>query len=570
MEILKNNLTFAIVQSPKTWRLDITERCAEYHSHLINGHTFLDKIIKCSSFDEAILKSTTDYVIIQTVGNIIHDVKFYELVANELEEGLHIFLGFVRLFDDYALLDKKCLIVNKKAWEFAGRPSFNGTSRDGPKFKCELNSKEPSLPFLIEKIPDDRTFVAMSCTERGASLIAKQLDLYGKITPLQAVAPSQSHYIDNSTPYHEIHTETFFEKKILPSKKKIVTIDTTEFISDRSISPTIIVSAARGLRALSLCDAFKPSKIIVYDTDDKALEFQRRLLTSKTAVTYNQVIDEFKRDFPDSPIEDLEGDIGHTVVPQQTVEVICVNVDITTCEAEDLLKGIDDKPTALFDFADSFIYPLNFYKKPLYQMQGLFSEIFSLIKSRRGPSFIFGFAPGFEQTDRLNINTAKSHTREFEGENLENVRILEFIPSSSEPIQAQIIPEDKCLQDAIDSTTLEISKDEETQEMATVHIDTNSPTNVAANLGYEVSRVSTTYNGEPYQMLMFSKNQEFDSFTAVFEYTFNQDANTWSFKSGKLGSDKRVEFSNGTGEESLIRHLGLAVKFNPRTAIKYF
>jgi hypothetical protein len=196
--------------------------------------------------------------------------------------------------------------------------------------------------------------------------------------------------------------------------------------------------------------------------------------------------------------------------------------------------------------------------------------LFSLIKSRRGPSFIFGFAPGFEQVDDLDINAIRKREITFDEEDSALIKSLEFIPLNSEPIPEQIIPEDRTIMQQAVEVIEAAPEKEEKEQVNTNHTAENSPTVIASGLGYEVSRVTETYNGEPYDMLCFTKQQEFDTFTAIFEYKVNQAADTWTFKAGRVDSTKRVEFSNGIGEESLKRHLALPVKFNPRTAIKYF
>ena len=63
--------------------------------------------------------------------------------------------------------------------------------------------------------------------------------------------------------------------------------------------------------------------------------------------------------------------------------------------------------------------------------------------------------------------------------------------------------------------------------------------------------------------------EKFEEFTAVYEYTLDEISEKWSFKVGKLGEQKRVEFSNGINVDGLLRHMRIDKKINPKTVIRY-
>ena len=133
------------------------------------------------------------------------------------------------------------------------------------------------------------------------------------------------------------------------------------------------------------------------------------------------------------------------------IEVQHFNIDLFSFESRDLIAGVDPAASALFDFSTIFSCPHNFYRRPLPQVFGLFSELYSLIKGRLGASHILGEAPGFKSMSSVKVNTFVYEIEDFvvedyteDGQLLgqrveQRARKEAFVPEESEIISEEEI-----------------------------------------------------------------------------------------------------------------------------------
>lgn len=561
--MLYNNLTFAVLLSDSAWHTDLTVRFCEYFSNKINGPGFLDRVIYPESVDDAIHKCQTDYLLIQMGGHITFNDAFFNALEKAAFEASDIAIGHLLLEDDYIKIDKRCIFINMILWRAYGKPAYVSRIKEGPSFKVSSPTKEKSKPNeVILDDTKDRAFVPGYCGIVGGGIIVKQLDTFKKATSLTGITEEQdSFFLDARTPYHEIHTESIFEKKYLaPFRKKIFGLERDDMSSIKATLAEIVVAPAQGLKALTLAETFKASKIIVYDYNPLALELQKKILSVQIPMTYGEIVEDFIKQFPQAVFMDEWSQDTHDVVkPLKNVEVEYRLVDLFSFQAEELVQSIDDVKSMVFDLSDIFTYPYNFYHKPLYQAQGLFGEFYSLLKSRRGGTFILGLAPGFQNLNSIEINTSRKQFEyiappppEDSNEEIPVPDIMWIPPVATKKLEELVyVPPVKVVDKIV-----ELRKP-------------TTPICAAKEMGYMKSSRPHKLSQE-YSLTILTKYEDFEDFPAIFEYAIDEVLGSWKFQVGKKGSDKKVEFSNGLTMEGMLKHLLTEMKINPKTAAKYF
>jgi hypothetical protein len=584
MNLLKNNLTFAILIKSGGWRVDLTTRFCEYFSHQINSEDFLTNIVYPASIDDALISCKTDYLLIQTDGHIPFSKDFFTVLNQAAEEASDIFLSHLSIKNEYAELDRRCIFFNIKLWKEAGCPAFYSQVREGPSFNV-LTLQDSKIPAQLTIDTDDgNIFIDQSCSSSGAAIAIKQLELFGTITSLAAVSPSsQSFFLDDSSPYKEIYSETLFEKKYLPAiRSKIFIMDEDPIGDIKNIQAKLIMAPAQGLKALSLAEYFKASTVMIYDSNPMAIELQKLIFSVTSATLYGDIISEFIGMHPDvnfSTDENWESDKFYVVQPLKNVKVSFHLIDIFSYEIDELVRTIDHSVPAIFDLSDIFVYPYNYYKRPMYQVQGLFAELYSLLKSRAGSTHILGFAPGFQNMDSIKVNTSTvayemdQYYIEPEAEESEIglIDIEEKLDKQEEVLaKAEEIVNSVFVPAPIIIPPVELVKFTPPTIEAVIVAAEDIVFSVAKNLGYTRSNRSESENGSSINKTVLSLSHKFEEFTALFEYSINPFTNEWKFTAGKEGGDKRVEFSNGQDKVGLLKHLNQPVKINPKTALKYF
>jgi hypothetical protein len=656
MKYLNDNLTFAVIVKDVAWRTDLTVRFCEYFSQKINSDKFIEKIVFPVSIDAALSTCETDYLLIQSSGHIVYDMAFLEMLDEKAGFEEDIVIGFIEIAEDYAVLDEKCMFINMTLWKKHGRPRFTSRIRQGVPFKLgSFENKDHPLDIIATN--DEPTFIDNEAATKGAHLISNQLQFYGQASSLTALSMNkESHYLDTSSAYREIHTDTIFEKQYLAlTKKRIFGFDDDIIDAPTDIFPEIIICPAQGLKAHSLVNHFKVKELVIYDSNALALELQKRIFSISKSTTYGEIVKDFLKDFPGAPLDSNWVLDKYTAVKKLKVNIRFELVDAFSFEMEDLIKSIDDTVPAIFDLSDIFVYPYNFFRKPLFLVEGLFAELYSLMKSRRGPTSIFGYAPGFQSMDTVKINTSR---RQYEVDpSVDPFAIDESIPEKDrvevvvEPImfhppdEAERIPERQvksswlstiknaiskpkvAIKEVIIDRVVEVEKivyvdkiiyiekiieakpvvevtplnNEPEQKVETVveeitvpiveekyvplvfvpdsapapintdiQISITSINEEAKMMGYQLSKTPYYLGSKLIYLHVITKNVKFPEIDAIYEYSYNDTNNAWSFKVGRVGHDTRIEFSNGLTIESFYEHLKLETKFAPKTAAKYF
>lgn len=606
--IFENNLTFAVLLKDVAWRTDLTMRFTEYFSSKLNGNEFVSRIIFPETVDEALAKCETEFLIIQSSGHVIYNMEFFFQLEKLALKAEDIFLGHVELVDDYAIINERCIFFNLNIWREAGCPAYHSDIREGYKFEANGFVTNNKLPFTITAlINEPKVYIPYEAGTVGGGMVATQLDKFQKLTSINIFESLQvSHYLSTETPYFEIHSETVFEKKFLAKTKNII------FAYDDDILPevsgknaAIIIAPANGLKAHTLAHHFNAKTIYVFDINPLALELQRRIFSIDKSYLYSHIISDFQKDYPEAIIT-TDWDIdANSVVNPTDAEIKYRLVDAFTYEMEDLIKEVDDELPAVFDLSDIYVYPYNFYRKPLYQVEGLFGELYSLMKSRKGPTFIFGLAPGFQAMDEIEINTSRAQF-EFDasvdplahekGEVPPELPEVFFHPNISAPKlpeqelkkswisaikDAVSLPKKnirEVIREVIVEKIVEIEKpiyidrfveiekpaiaSPVVQEVVVPAFQEMTPVNYALHNGYR--QVMDGAN------IILTKAHSFPEIETVFEYSVNETTYVWSFKVIKVGKDKKIEFSNGTTRDGMLNHLKQDIKINPKTAARYF
>src|SRR5437868_8251286 len=86
-------------------------------------HMPLKNLKRAASIDAALAAGTKDYCLIQDMGHVFYGYDAFSHAMNQALEACALATGFA---EDGRLT--RCLLVNRRAWEAAGRPSADPMS----------------------------------------------------------------------------------------------------------------------------------------------------------------------------------------------------------------------------------------------------------------------------------------------------------------------------------------------------------------------------------------------------------------------------------------------------------
>jgi hypothetical protein len=549
MSSFKDNLTFAIIGNPGQWRTDLTIRFSEYYSQGFSEN-FLQHIVYVSSVDEALDLCQTKYLVVQSAGNVIFTQQFFDDIEAQLSENLDIFLGDITIELDYLKLETPCIAFNLEVWNQVGQPRFSSHVLDGPRFEI-VEPGEKYSPLRIKPQENDRTNVPAQCSAAGAELIIRQLEVFGIASALRAITSTDNmFFLSRKNPYHEIHFETLFEKKYLAGiHNSIFAVDDSP-LNDQPFAAEVVVVPAQGMRALQLAEKFSAKKIVVYDISPLALEFQRSLLEVSSARLFSEVIADFTEKHPNASfIGDWSDYADDVVVPNRSCEVSYHLVDAFSHQMEDLIASLDPTVSIAIDFTDIYIYPYNFYRRPLYQAQGLFQQLYSQLKSRTGSTKILGYAPGFMRMDDIEINTSR----------------VQFEYDVTPPVEETLTeaPPDNPLF-FVPVIAVQPAEELNTNKWVDTNpIQASSPAELAKKMGYTSSSRSEVFGNHHAIMNIWSKIENTGGFLLTLEYAIETMTGSWEFRVGKVSSALK-KITGGPNAASMMNHLSNTNKVRPQ------
>lgn len=549
MNLLKNNLTFAILPIDSTWRLDLTTCFCEYFSFGINGDDFMERIELHDSVDAALLSCKTDYLLVQQEGHVPFNSEFFSILELCAAENSDMVLGNIILKNDWATLDKSCLFFNMKLWTATGNPPYRGKLKHGPLFTSSGGS-DRYHPAQLKWDGEKLTYLPIECSYEGAELLIKQLELFKVATSLPAVsAPENYFFIDCSLPYYEIKTETMFEKKYLEPNNQIIHLSSPPQILPQATFSTVVAPAI-GMRPLELAEHYHATRIIIYSNSQAALDFQKMMFSFQEPVLYGEMVDQIR---PNITVRGAQKEDRNRVIKPFKAKVEFQLIDPFSYQMEELVASIGYEDSAVFDLADIYISPYNYYRRSSSTVWGLFVELFSKIKARSGQSLLLGFGPGFRSADDFYY---KAKWDKF----YEEFLLLGTVPQEPElHLEAEhcIVP--------IERTPIPVFSKSVKEEVESIveHF-------AQGRDGYSVEMICVSWNGKSTPVIQLTQVVEFPELDAIYEYTIDPTTAVWTFKVGKIGHKRKVEYANGHTAEGLLKHLNVSEKINSATAIKYF
>lgn len=654
--LFKNNITFAVLEHDTGWRNDLTIRFVEYYAHSLIDENPLDKILYSKSVDEALKQCETDFLLVLSSGSVLPELSFFTVLSEQAEKKQDIFISKIVLLEDYAAIDSSCVLFNIPLWKEHGEVKFSSQVREGTRFAVMLEGDDKYEPnAIVSKPEEDNMYIPPACSMMGGGIVAKQLEVFGESSALlRHVNRGEFFYLSKKTPYYEIRTETLFEKKFLANISSRVFLSSGMMKdNEKTSSVDVVVAPAQGLKPITLAEHFSAKRLIIYDNSKEALAFQKLIFSARKPMLFSSLVEKFLRDNPTARVmDDWEAEANSVVVPLKGVKVDYYLIDACSFEMEELVQSFDAQVPALFDVGDIYTYPFNFYKRPFYQIQGLFAELFSKIKSRTGPSHIIGLAPGFIKLDDMHVNTSTEHfTKLWDIERVEAPEVIhpellvdsveeeisppsnlpawisnaapplkeqevgknfvskmaeklvswikdekkEIVPPRQMPVEEPSPPpviEEPVVPPAVAPPVIEepvappppAAIEQKTHEPEMIRIPVEPQPSIqqrraakqentgadqeAIAQGYEKNKRVDNIRGVRKNLIVYTKVEKFDEFSAVFEYSVDESGG-WSFKVSKVGGVKKIEFSNGTNDEAMLRHLRQPVKINAKTALKF-
>lgn len=570
MHLLKANVTFSLLDTCASWRTDFTQRFCEYFAHHFHGQGFSEFINLPASVDDALQKCTTAYLIVMRPGYAPLNKNFFKKLEDQLVQNKDIFLGHIYLVDDYAIIDPKFIIFNMDVWRKAGCPKFKVVTRSTVnQFTVSSKSNDRDWPLQIAMVKGDQQNAERFCRETGAVIISKQLELFNRCTSISAIAPEDCHFIDDSSSLGEIVSETEFELLYAPQMKNMITVIDSDALDDipARFTTETLVSIASGLRVLDTAAHLKPKKIVVFSHNPYELELQKRLFAVDSTRIYGDVLDEFQQDYPDASLAPINSANRHLVISPSSYDVEFHQVNLFSYQILDLVRSLHHATEAVFDFADAFINPINFYRRPLYQVQGLFATLYSDIRSRTGVSRILGYAPGFKRMNPIIINSSNAQF-EFDVSNVElEGRPVIFRPESSPQIKEKMVPKSlfQRIKNVVLPKAVPVEQPDDTpSEEATPPRKPSSWTTRAIRMGYKFDDSDPTSN----VTTIYKFNEPIGDLRFVYFYEIDDVTSKWSFRVSLHGQQKRVLIEDGTTQGTFIAHLLRDTKIDPVATAK--
>lgn len=619
--MLQDNITLALIPD-NTWRSEYTYLHLRYFQRFINPSV---KVVSYPSVDAALGACETDFLFVFRAGALPYASGFFQsLNAPEIADAL--FIGKLRIHSDYAMLEDGMLLVNVARWKDYGSPRFNSKVRQGPAFYTSISSDDPFRPRQIVKESDEQIFIDNDCSTNGGEFIALELNKRGMCEAFTQYCDSDDYYeFSTETPYHELMSETLFEKRYLPEvRSKIFAIDTDDLSAAKQTTVGVVVAPAIGLKALTLAEHFKAKNVIIYSHCEHALNLQRLIFGVTQKTLYSDIVEQLFEDTGALVESGWEEDEYAIVSPLAGVQVEYHLVDPFSFEMDRFIKRLDFQSSMVFDFSDTYTLPHEYYKRTFLQVDGLFTQLYSYLKSRTGPTHLFGLSPNFDPLHENLVNTSNQSFEmdptiapEDDEEELTQemidaaeaeaevppppiIKPEELIPEITAPIvERQIIKDPEPVVDIQpepqpEPITQPEPVKEEPMKLAELHeskkgsdkkdendkisdkIETKDEDKrldtVADEHGFTKSHKTDTVNGEKIKFTVYTKTEEYPEleYTASLEYVYNPDTGSWKFIAGKVDAEKRVEFHNGEDEKSMLKHMDRKNKFNPKTALQYF
>lgn len=374
--MIQDDLTIAIL-NPKegepNWHWDFAKAFVPFFKHKLHAK----HILLCESVDDALDRCETKFLIVQAANHIIYDEQSVARLERYCD---NMVVAYATPSLEYAYLEESCLFFNLDEWRLNEKPKFNGTQMIGVGFSKVEDGLERN---------GENAMVTRDDAARGGLLINAQLKKYGRFYDLPL--EDGSFLFEYSTPYHELHFETIFEKQVLAKLAHRVMHtngeELPEWLPDGKAD--VLITHAAGLSPLILAEHYNVKKIYVVDQSQAALDFQKVLFSAETSVLYGDVVGTFVEDYQGEKemVGNFDSDEYVVVPPMKDVEVIYKQVDFLSFELEDFIKEIlDIESSVVVNFSDIFSSPLNYYKRRLAVGEGFFREIWSLLASRKGPT----------------------------------------------------------------------------------------------------------------------------------------------------------------------------------------
>lgn len=402
--MFQDNVTLAIIPD-NTWRSEYTYLHLRYFQRLLNPSV---KVVSFPNVDAALGACETDYLFVFRAGALPYASGFFQsLGIKEVEEAL--FIGKILLHSDYAMLEDSMLLVNMQRWKDYGCPKFNSKVRQGPTFYMSIGvADDPRRPLQIVKESDEQIFVDNDCSSNGGEFIVLELNERGMCESFGQYCDTDDYYeFSTETPYHELITETRFEKLYLPEvRSRVFAIDTDDLSAAKQTTVGIVVAPAIGLKALTLAEHFKAKTIVVYSRSQPALDLQKLIFSVTQKTLYSDIVDQFFEDTGVLVEAGWEEDEYAIITPLEGVQVEYVLVDAFSYEMDRFIKKLDFQSSMVFDFSDVYTHPHEYYKRTFAQVDGLFTQLYSYLKSRTGPTHLFGLSPNFEPLHENLVNTS--------------------------------------------------------------------------------------------------------------------------------------------------------------------
>jgi hypothetical protein len=540
MQNFLSNITFFILDAMDDWRDDLTKRYCEHFSRILNGDFWRDRVMYSESVDESIEKCSTRYCLIQTSSSIVCSLKFFEECSAHFDGSKNFMLCDFIMDDDYAIIDKSLMVIDRERWENAGKPLFASKLNTSPLLKVVEKTNDTRYPKLITLHDTEHVLVSRYCANNGAEMISANIKLAGNMGAIRNIVNKDHHYcLKRKNKFEEIYHETFFDKNYYQRLTKQISIyDNDEYNEIQKVSADYLVVPAKGLKAVNLAEYLGAQHIIVYDKNPLALELQKRILSIKTPTLFGQILKDFIKDYEKAEFAEAENMDEFTVVyPTKVKSKKFICLDAFSYELLDLAALVNNEKSAVFDMSDLFSSPHHYFLKRTENVEALFIEACSRLKSRRGPSFILGKTPNNENLNSIKLNTNRqvSDIEEISTDKYENW-------------------EDE----------IEIKK-EEIKELSPLQKKIEEIIQTAKGLDYQID---TTRIGQDVNALTLTKVSILPDFNCVYEYKLAVSTLKWSFKINKYGYDKKLELSNGNTLEAFVEHLKTHNKFNAKSVVK--
>lgn len=376
-----SDIAFVVIGHGVDWRHDITMATAKFYANKFNGVVYV-----ADTIDAALANNVKSHLFILHPGYVVLTSQFFSDVHMLSESNM--FLGELRLEDDYCMIDTGCIYVNSVLWKNAGSPLYCTPGKlHGVDVGPSVDHEFTHTPRKVVIVPGRFNNITINAANHGGHLVMKQLEQFGEANAL----PSGGYNMPKRSALFMLQSETQFISRELPYAGNSVNLFTDRLVPTIAMpQPDVLIVTADGLYAKCLVDMIRPKKVIVWSSSQQKLALQRIIFGLERTTNLENIGLKYAAENPSVEIIG-SAKLGRNQLVQPTLcETQFALISPIGYDMERLLLDLDPRASVVLDIGDAFVDPVNYFRTSLDMIDAFFARLCELLASRISPSRLIG------------------------------------------------------------------------------------------------------------------------------------------------------------------------------------